>query len=308
MNPAALTHHMFSYAPLSYRITAKSKSKMSAEQPSPPNSNVSPSASEGTSPSTAAGGESNNNSNNNDESTTANEEENQVDFPSIFTCPISQAPPAVGVRFDVPDPNNGSLSPQVFNRRDIVTHISTPGIGRARGYVRHPLTRASVIRTAALALVHPVSPQVQARIDQERTRLNLPLGPEPPLPSDQQRTEQAMRNAQSYLDRQRGWEQVASDDSSGDEILAVRSPVRRRLNGGGPAPAANVTATSPRSQMGGFLNRQRNAIRSPAHATALEGLLQHAGNNVDGIAANLGQNNRLNYITVNNDSFFGEGG
>jgi hypothetical protein len=284
---------------------------MSAEQPSPPNGNASPSASEGT-------------TNNNDASSTANaaaaapapaaaaaaaaEVEVEVEeFPSILTCPISFLPPAVGVTFDLP--GNNPHSPQVFNRSDLLNHIGTAGVGRAVAYVRHPHTNASVVRPRAMLYVNPVTPQVQAIIDQERTRQHLDLGPEPPNPSDQLRFQETMRKAREYLDRhRRGWEEVASGDSSGDELLAVRSPIRRRLNGGGPAPSANVTATSPRSQMGGFLNAQASEIRSSAHSTALIGLLQLAGNHTDGIAASLGQNNRQAWLTQNIDVIFGDGG
>ena len=62
--------------------------------------------------------------------------------------------------------------------------------------------------------------------------------------------------------------------------------------------------TSSRPNLGNFLNSERTAVRTPAHATALSGLVQLASGHPDGVIGALGHGNRNNWIRDNVSSFF----
>ena len=73
---------------------------------------------------------------------------------------------------------------------------------------------------------------------------------------------------------------------------------------GAPNPGSVQWNTSTRIQLGGFLNRAGNAIRSSQHATALIGIIQLGPGHADGLAGSLGFNNRTAWMTANIDAFF----
>jgi len=114
----------------------------------------------------------------------ANPPADDDDFPSILVCPISREPPVDAVTFAVED-ENGQLSPQVFERRDLFLHIATQGVGhrdysrtdprRADRYVRHPVAEGRVRRDQALALIRTVPRETQDRITERRRQLGLSL-------------------------------------------------------------------------------------------------------------------------------------
>ena len=71
-----------------------------------------------------------------------------------------------------------------------------------------------------------------------------------------------------------------------------------------PNPRSAQQTTSTRIQLGGFLNRAGDAIRSSQHATALIGMIQLGAGHADGLAGSLGFNNRTAWMTANIDAFF----
>ena len=65
-----------------------------------------------------------------------------------------------------------------------------------------------------------------------------------------------------------------------------------------------VQPNTTRNALGGFLNRNRTAIRSSEHATALIGMIQLGAGHPDGLAGSLGFNNRTAWMIQNVDVFF----
>lgn len=108
----------------------------------------------------------------------------------------------------------------------------------------------------------------------------------------------------------------SSSDGDSSSSLEVPSPltrnVRRRTNSnvGGRAPTNdnNNGQARRRVQMGGFVNTEGTALRTPGHATALIGILQLAEGHPEGIAGALGHNNRSNWIRENITAFFANDG
>ena len=72
--------------------------------------------------------------------------------------------------------------------------------------------------------------------------------------------------------------------------------------------AASSTCPNRRLQMGGFVNVEGNALRSPDHTTALVNLLQLGSSHPDGLGGTLGQNNRTSWVRDNLQAFFAPGG
>jgi hypothetical protein len=68
-------------------------------------------------------------------------------------------------------------------------------------------------------------------------------------------------------------------------------------------PAPNQQNTT-RNALGGFLNRDGNAIRSNEHAIALIGMIQLGAGHADGLAGSLGHNNRTAWMGENIDALF----
>ncbi len=128
------------------------------------------------------------------------ENNNQHDgsFPSYLCCPITQQPPSRGVTFNVLEQNSLLTHPQVFEYSAMYRHIATQGTMGARRFVLHPITRASVRRDLALALVKNVSNETQRIINNERLRIGLTLEDENPLTqSDYELYNQTMSSIQS---------------------------------------------------------------------------------------------------------------
>lgn len=103
------------------------------------------------------------------------------DFPSMYLCPYPyNEPPVNGVYFDVRG-IDGRLSTQIFEYSRLYRDIATMSIGRAYRSVRHPLNAGWILRSEALAAIRRVSPEVQAVLNEERTRRGLDLIDEVPL-------------------------------------------------------------------------------------------------------------------------------
>lgn len=95
------------------------------------------------------------------------------DFPSMYTCPIVQEPPAQGATFL-------QHSSQVFEYSALYRHIATRGALRSMRTVRHPITNERIGRSVALEEVRNVSSQVQTILTRERVRRGLsPHDPNP---------------------------------------------------------------------------------------------------------------------------------
>jgi hypothetical protein len=67
-------------------------------------------------------------------------------------------------------------------------------------------------------------------------------------------------------------------------------------------------AAGMRLPLGGFVNRERTEIRTPAHAAALKALMQVASGYPDGIGAAMGIVNRSRWVRTNIDALFAAGG
>jgi hypothetical protein len=107
---------------------------------------------------------------------------NANDFPSVYLCPyLYNEPPVNGVYFDVRG-RDGRLSTQIFEYSRLYRDIATMSTGRAYNRsVRHPLNAGWILRSKALAAIRRVSPEVQAVLNEERTRQSLDLVDDVPL-------------------------------------------------------------------------------------------------------------------------------
>ena len=101
-------------------------------------------------------------------------------FSSMYECPITQEPPAVGATF--------MNHEQVFEYSALYRLIATTGDLRAYRYVLHPTSRESVLRVNALNEVHHIGHELQAIITEERVRRGLGVIDSDPI-TEQDRTD-----------------------------------------------------------------------------------------------------------------------
>ncbi len=114
---------------------------------------------------------------------------NHPSFPSIYECPITQEPPAVGATFMDHD--------HVFEYSALYRHIAARGANQAFRNVLHPLSRQSIPRVHALNAVHLVSQEIQTMINEERQRRGLSCTDSNPInEEDRARYESTMRAVQ----------------------------------------------------------------------------------------------------------------
>lgn len=103
------------------------------------------------------------------------------DFPGNLICPMNQEPPFHACIFDLKFPNGSKVPFMVFEYSTLIRHISHNGPYKAKRGVRHPIFEVHVPRAQALSHVRLVSPEIQARITEERRRRNLPSEDPDPL-------------------------------------------------------------------------------------------------------------------------------
>ncbi len=101
-------------------------------------------------------------------------------FSSMYECPITQEPPAVGATFMIHE--------QVFEYSALYRLIATTGDLRAYRYVLHPTSQESVLRVNALNEVHHIAHELQAIITEERLRHGLGIMDSDPI-TEQDRTD-----------------------------------------------------------------------------------------------------------------------